>query len=193
MGGRRTVLISTVPSNRRSFIYMVQRMSSRSLIVVTLAAVLLGGAGCSSKSDGTNNSSKSNGNSNNQTTLPECPSVAMMKSELAITYSEPSTNGTAKQRNCAYISADGQGGTAIVHFEILAAPSDFAAIKTGYGIGGRTTADVSGLGDQAFSSVLSANAMQPNTMAALKGKLHVLVTSKASLDQEKALIAKLLG
>jgi len=30
-------------------------------------------------------------------------------------------------------------------------------------------------------------------MAALKGKLHVLVTSKASLDQEKALIAKLLG
>jgi hypothetical protein len=195
VGAARTVLIWTVASPRRTLIYIVLRMSSRSLLAVAVAAVLIGGAGCSSKSDNTDSSSKSNGqnNTSNQTTLPECPSAATMNNELGIAYTEPISNGTAKQRNCAYTSADGQSGTAMVHFEILAAPSDFAAVKIGYGAGGRTTTDVSGLGDQAFSSVFSANSMQPNTVAALKGKLHVLVTSRASLDQEKALVAKLLG
>jgi hypothetical protein len=161
-------------------------MSSRHLIAVAFIAVLLGGAGCSSKSDGPTGSS-------NQTTMPQCPAAATMKSELGIAYSEPIGNATAKERNCLYTSTDGTLGNATVHFQIMAGASDFAGVKVGYGAGGRTTADVSGLGDAAFSSVLTAGGFDTNTMATHKGLLQILVTSRASLDKEKAFIAKLLG
>lgn len=168
-------------------------VSSRNLIAVAFIAVILGAAGCSSDPQGSSNPDGNNNPGSNQTTLPECPTAAAMKSGLGITFSEPTVagNGT-KQRNCGYASTDGSG-IASVQFQIITNAADFAATKAGFNVGGRTTADVSGLGDQAFSSVLAAGGIDTNTTAAIKGSLQVFVTSRASLDQEKAFVATLLG
>jgi hypothetical protein len=50
-----------------------------------------------------------------------------------------------------------------------------------------------GLGDEAFSSVLSAGPSPKNTVAVRKGLLLILVSSFATIDKEKALLATPLG
>jgi hypothetical protein len=114
-----------------------------------------------------------------------------MKAELGFDYLTPATTSSAKERNCSYGSPD---GIAAVHFIILAAPADFNPIKVGMSAGGQKVNDISGVGDQAFSSALSvAGGKDQNTIGARKGTFAVIVTSRASLDKEKAFVAKILG
>ncbi len=172
-------------------------MSSRRLIAVAIAVAVLSTAGCSSKSDSSSNTnppstSDTKSQSSTQTkALPtDCPTPETMKAELGITYQAPATTATAKERNCNYFSGEGIAG---VHFQIIPSAADFNAIKVGMSVGGRTVADISGLGDEAFSSVLAAAGGNQNTVGARKGTFVVILTSRASLDKEQAFVAKLLG
>lgn len=114
-----------------------------------------------------------------------------MKAGLGFDYLTPATTSSAKERNCSYGSPD---GIAAVHFIILAGLADFEPLKVGMSAGGQKVDDISGLGDQAFSSVLSLpGGKAQSTIGARKGTFAVIVTSRASLDKEKALVAQLLG
>jgi hypothetical protein len=173
-------------------------MRRRALTATALLA-LLTAAGCSSTphpSNGTvppgNDTHTSGSNTDTQVSLPECPTSAAISAALGITFGDLVQNNTAKERDCSYGASSVETGAATLSFQVLAAPSDFAAVKIGYSAG-RTVADVSGLGDEAFSSVLSAGPSPKNTVAARKGLLFVLVSSYATLDKEKAYIASTLG
>lgn len=162
-----------------------------------MAVAVLSTAGCSSKSDsGTNTNPPSTSDTKSQSStqtkaLPECPTPETMKAELGITYQTPATTSTAKERNCNYFSGEGIAG---VHFQILAVASDFNAVKIGMSAGGWTVSDISGLGDQAFSSVLAVSGgSSQNTVGARVGTFVVILTSRASLDKEQAFVAKLLA
>ena len=52
---------------------------------------------------------------------------------------------------------------------------------------------IDGLGDEAFSSELSAAPSAKNTVAVRKGLLLILVSSFATIDKEKAYLATLLA
>jgi hypothetical protein len=181
-------------------------MRLRTLIAAGAIALMVAAtAGCSGNDNNSNNAgntggnnkstgspSATGGNNSGQAALPDCPTAAAISSALKITYIDPITTGGAKERNCSYASGSVETGNASLHFEILAAPTDFAAIKIGYSAG-RTVTDISGLGEEAFSSVLSAGAAPTNTVAARKGTLAIVLMSYASVDNEKAFIATLLG
>jgi hypothetical protein len=169
---------------------------SRRLIAIGLVAVALSSAGCSATSDKKpgNSPSTSDGKttSNQSASFPECPTPETMKAELGFDYSNLISSGKTKEHNCNYVAPD--VGIASIHFEKMAAVEEFNAVKIGYGAGGRKVTDISGLGDQAFSSVLtSAAGNDTSTVAARKGTFLILMTSRASLDKEKAFMAKLLG
>ena len=177
------------------------QMRPRTLTATALLALLLTGAGCSSNSNdspasvgGTSGSTSSgdNGSSSNQGSLPECPTSATISAALGITYGDlVQTNGT-KERNCNYAPSSVETGLAALSFQIMAGAGDFVGVKAGYS-SGRTVANIEGLGDEAFSSVLSAGPSPKNTVAARKGLLLILVSSYATIDKEKAFIATLLG
>lgn len=115
-----------------------------------------------------------------------------MKAELGFDYGNLISNGQTKEHNCNYVAPG--VGIASIHFEKMAAVEEFNAVKIGLSAGGRRVTDIRGLGDQAFSSVLtSAAGNDTNTIGARKGTFLILMTSRASLDKEQAFIAKLLG
>src|SRR6185436_2063154 len=113
---------------------------------------------CSSTSDTKNNppstsDTKAQATTQTQTkALPECPTPETMQAELGIAYQTPATTAKAKERNCSYGSTD---GIAAVHFITLASAGDFTPIKIGLSAGGQKQEDLSGVGDQAFTSVLT--------------------------------------
>ena len=177
----------------------MQRMRLRHLTAIALLASLLTAAGCSSDSKGSDSSanggtsgSSSSGGSGNQASLPECPTSAAISSTLGITYGDLIQNNTAKERNCNYAPSSVETGLAAVSFQIMAGAGDFAGVKAGFSAG-RTVTSISGLGDEAFSSALNAGPSPKNTVAARKGVLLILVSSFATVDKEKALVASLLA
>ncbi|GIH07095.1 hypothetical protein Rhe02_51620 [Rhizocola hellebori] len=170
---------------------------SRSLIAVALVAIALSGAGCSSTSDknASNPPPASAGkttSSSQSAALPECPTSETVKAELGFDYGNLVVSGKTKDRTCNYVAPE--VGLASIHFEKMPTTAEFNAVKSGHSVGGRKVTDLSGLGDQAFSSVLTTAAgIDTNTIGARKGTLLLVITSRASLDKEKAFAAKLLG
>jgi hypothetical protein len=79
----------------------------------------------------------------------------------------------------------------IVRIDTSTDASAFVAPKSQFVTQGETTA-VSGLGDQAFSSALSAGSITSGTIVVLKGSATLLVTGSASLAQVEALATRLL-
>ena len=165
-------------------------MRPRRLTAIALLASLLTVAGCSSGSSGSDGSAGSgnNGSSNNQATLPECPTSAAISAALGITYGDLVQSSTAKEHNCNYAPSSVETGLASLSFQLMAGATDFVGVKAGFSAG-RTVADIQGLGDEAFSSVLSAGPSAKNTIAAHKGVLLVVLSSFATLDKEKAFVA----
>jgi hypothetical protein len=80
----------------------------------------------------------------------------------------------------------------IVRIDTGTDASAFVASKSQFVTQGETTTPVSGLGDQAFSSTLSAGSITNSTIVVLKGSASLLVTGSASLAQVEALATQLL-
>jgi hypothetical protein len=167
------------------------------ILLPTLAAAVLVTSGCSSKS---NDNSSSNGNppattkgTNTGDAMPECPTAAKINAALGLGVNEPTVNGTGAVRVCMYTPAPGKSGNAIVRFQGKNDAAQFAAAKAIFKNSGQPMADMSGVGDEAYSSTLSAGNVVNNTIVARKGSLEILVTSHASLDQEKVFINGLFG
>lgn len=173
-------------------------MSKRMLtaLLPALAALLAVTAACSSKSNSGNTSSNSstNGNTNNSSgAIPECPTAATMKSELGLDLKEATVNGTGDVRACMYTPAEGAHGNAIVRFQGKFDTTQFATAKTIFKNSGQPIEDVTGVGDEAYTSTMTAGGIVNNTVIARKGSLEVLIACQAPLDKEKAFANKLLG
>ncbi len=80
----------------------------------------------------------------------------------------------------------------IVRIDTSTNASAFVASKSQFVTQGETTTPVSGLGDQAFSSTLSAGSITNSTIVVLKGSASLLITGSASLAQVEALATQLL-
>ena len=73
----------------------------------------------------------------------------------------------------------------------LSTPDEFAALRSAFGGGNRTTMTVSGLGTTAFEI---SNDGKPGGMAALSpNDVLVSVTANISFDQDRSLIQQLLS
>jgi hypothetical protein len=92
---------------------------------------------------------------------------------------------------CTYVSA--KSGTVLVRFQTKEDAAGFAVGRQGFESSGQKTTDVSGLGDQAFSSTLGGGTIAVTTVVARKGEVEVLVTSRAPVDKETALITTIFA
>lgn len=127
---------------------------------------------------------------------PECTftPIAEVRSTLGdADIGEP----TSDRRNpvvnvCAYPQA-GVDSQVIIRYEVDSDSESFAITKKGFNDNGQPTTDVSGLGDEAFSSALSASGLTFTSVVARKGSHSVQIVSRASLDQIKTLTASILA
>ncbi len=92
---------------------------------------------------------------------------------------------------CTY--KDGKGHSVIVRIQSDQTADGFATSKAGFSDNGMSTANLSGLGDEAYSSTLKSVVGTQVTVVARKGSREVLVTARASLAQEKGLVSTLLA
>jgi hypothetical protein len=114
--------------------------------------------------------------------------ASLINSALGRTVGDPEEQDNGTVTVCTYTG----GGTTIVRFDTATDAGSFATEKQGFAPQGMQTVDISGFGDEAYSAVLSAAGITTNTVVVRKGSVEVLVTSSASIDQEKALAQKLL-
>jgi hypothetical protein len=161
-------------------------------LLPALAALLAVTTACSSKSNDGNTSGGNTTNNNKSDGLPACPTAATIKTELGLDVKEATIEGNAPVRVCQF-APGGTTGSAIVRFQGKEDAQQFATAKQIFKDSGQPVTDVTGLGDEAYSSTLGSSKIVINTIVARKGSLEVLITSQASLEQEKAFAAKLLG
>ena len=84
--------------------------------------------------------------------------------------------------------------TVIVRFQTGQDAYTFADDKAVYDSGGQTTTDVSGYGDEAFSSVLPVpGGMGVTTLVARKGDVEVLISAPTALGPVETLMQKILS
>jgi hypothetical protein len=102
---------------------------------------------------------------------------------LGISASNPSTTNNSPVTICTY------PGGALVRFQTGEDAASFAVGEAGFGQHGESVSDVSGLGDAAYSSSIAGS----NTLVTLKGSLEILITSSASLANERVLMQELLA
>src|SRR5262245_58971824 len=133
--------------------------SKRVLIILlpALAALLTVTAACSSKSnDGSTSGNSNTGNSNNGGALPGCPTAATMKSELGLDVVAGQVQDRTNVKVCHYTPAAGAKGNAIVRFQAKSSAAQFAAEREIFKKSGQPYTEESGVGDESYSSVLSA-------------------------------------
>jgi hypothetical protein len=88
---------------------------------------------------------------------------------------------------CRYEPVAGAQGTVIVRIQTDMSRASFDHGRSSSAATNKTTADVAGFQDAAYTSVLSESAGTTNTIVALSGSDVVGVTSPASFDAEKSL------
>jgi hypothetical protein len=90
---------------------------------------------------------------------------------------------------CTYVLKS-KANAVVLRFQTGSDAKTFASGRSGY-VGGTT--DVPGFQDEAFSSVQASGSSTVNTVAARKGSVAIVVTSTASIAQEKALEQQLFA
>jgi hypothetical protein len=135
-------------------------------------------------------SSSSSGNSSSSSTSKSSASVncslapaSEVSSSLGINVTFLTSTDNSPVTLCSY-----SGGT-LVRFQTEENAAGFATGKAGFGQHGELVADVSGLGDAAYSSSIGGI----NTLVALKGSVEILITSSAGLSNEQVLMRDLLA
>jgi hypothetical protein len=115
--------------------------------------------------------------------------AALVNSTLGLSVTDPEEQDNGSVTVCTFSGTH----TTIVRFDTGTDPASFATEKQGFAPQGMKTTDISGFGDEAYSAVLSAAGITTNTVVVRRGSVDVLVTSSASIDQEKALAQKILN
>ena len=116
-------------------------------------------------------------------------SAAVVKSTLGITVSEPAESFDATEIECTYRPADG-GFTVVVKFRADQDKNSFADYRREFDDRGEPTMDVDGLGDGAYATSSEFGDVVTNTLVARKGSVQELIAAAASIDAEKAFVAR---
>jgi hypothetical protein len=162
-----------------------------------LAAVVAAGlalTGCaSSASTGTSGSPSTAGSlTPSHAAKPSCDAApaAMVNAALGTNVKEPTAQNLNTVVVCTYLPVSGSGAV-ILRIQTDMTNSTFKQARSVSDANGLPTTDLPGLGDQAYTSTLSAGSVVTNTVVALKGTVQILVSSPAKVDAEQAFVKQL--
>ena len=110
--------------------------------------------------------------------------AAVVKAQLGLAVNDPVVTTTSQVTTCAYAVGSNPFGV-LIRFQVRQDSGSFATGRAGF----PATVDVSGLADEAYSSV----ANYYSTLVARKSSTGILITSKATLDAERSLMVILLA
>jgi hypothetical protein len=163
-------------------------MNTRPALAIVLAAAAVTLAACSSapKSDA------AAAPSHPAWPRVNCASKAptsMVGGTLGMQLSDPQEVHQDPVTVCTYLLKS-KTNAVVLRFQTGADQTIFASGRTGYASG---TTDIPGFQDAAYSNVATAGTVTTNTLAAIKGTVEVVVTSTASVDQEKTLEQQLFA
>jgi hypothetical protein len=119
-------------------------------------------------------------------------SAAVIKATLNIAVSEPTQTTSGSTISCDYLPADGTY-TVVITFVTDQDKDSFARARRSLDSGGHPTTDVPGLADEAYVSSDEFGDTVTNSLVARKGSVSMSVVAVASVEAEKALVAKVLG
>jgi hypothetical protein len=109
-------------------------------------------------------------------------------SVLGKTVSEPTPqDDNPPVRVCNY-AAGANPRSVIIRYETGSDAARFGQARAEFESHGEKTADVTGVGDQAYSSLLGST----GTLVARKGSTEVLITGPAGIDAERQLMLQIL-
>jgi hypothetical protein len=114
--------------------------------------------------------------------------ASTVKAHLGVQAAEPRATTNGPVTVCAYAVGGNENGV-IVRFQTGFSHSAFLTGRDGFTQSGQPTADVAGVGDEAYSSALA----DFNTLVARKGTVEILITAEASVDAERGLMLELLA
>ena len=119
-------------------------------------------------------------------TRPGCDlaPAALIKEQLGLAVSDPNVTTTTQVTTCAYAMGSNPFGV-LLRFQVRQDEASFRAGRAGF----KDTVNVSGLGDEAYSSAQNAY----STLVVRKGTIGILITSRATLAAERSLIVILLA
>ena len=121
-----------------------------------------------------------------EATRPGCDlaPAALVKAQLGLAVNDPNITTTTSVTTCAYAVGSNPFGV-LIRFQVRQDQGSFATGRAGF----PATADVSGLGDEAYSSVANSY----STLVARKGSSGILITSRATVAAERSLMVILLS
>jgi hypothetical protein len=93
---------------------------------------------------------------------------------------------------CTYLQKNNKYAV-VVRFQTNADEAIFTAGKSSLTNNKQKVQDITGFQDEAYASTVTAAGTTTNTLAARKGTVLMVVTSTASVDQEKALETKVMS
>jgi hypothetical protein len=167
-----------------------------SLVLIGTAAAL---TGCTAATppDAPDPTDESTAPSTAQAAPPAAPgcalvSAAVIKASLNIAVGEPTQTSSGSTISCDYLPADG-AHTVVIRFVTDEDQESFARARRSLDSGGHPTTDVPGLVDEAYVSSDEFGDTVTNSLVARKGSVSMSVAAVASVEAEKALIAKVLG
>jgi hypothetical protein len=120
-------------------------------------------------------------------TCAQTAPASVVGQALGLSVADPQETHQDPVTVCTYL-VKSKNDAVVLRFQTGANQDVFASGKSGYATG---TTDVTGFQDGAYSSVAKANNITTNTLAAIKGTVEIVVTSTATIDQEKALETQL--
>ncbi len=123
-----------------------------------------------------------------------CPSIpaSEVNRELGTSVGPPTSRVEGPVTVCVYKSTT-EPQSAIVRIETGTSAAAFAAARAQFDKQGETTTPAPGLGDQAYTSTLTAGGITNSTVVVLKGSTSLLVTGSATVPQVEALAGQILG
>ena len=175
-----------------------QHLPGRLALLGLGAVAALGLAACSSSSTSSSttagSSSATTAASSSSSSAPSCSlvSASTLNAALGTSVGDPTTVVNGPVTVCTYKSSSG-GGQVIVRYQTGMSSASFNANKTGFTQSGQNVTPVSGLGDEAYSSTLSAAGLTTNTIVVRKGATELLITGPGTLAQTEALAGQVLA
>jgi hypothetical protein len=166
--------------------------------VTVIVAIPLALTSCSSSSTSSSSSttsaatggSSSNGAGVAKVSCAQIP-AGEVNASLGTSLGPPTSEVQASVTVCTYKSTT-QPQSAIVRIQTGIDASQFAASKAQFTTEGQPTDPAVGLGDEAFTSTLTAGGITNSTVVVRKGSTSLLVTGSATVPQVEALATKIL-
>jgi hypothetical protein len=124
---------------------------------------------------------------------PTCKTApaALLNSVLGVNVGEPDEQTLDTVVVCRYPLRSGISNV-LVRFQLGESAAMFRAGRDGFDSNGQPTKDVSGVGDEAYSSTIGQGDLTSNTLVARSGPVEILITSPATIDAEKLLAQQLI-